>query len=99
MEKDSPRHGFTRWVLVIKGNDAVAIHLVEEREVLITCVHAQGMVKAAKEAAHHFLNDLEIHDHIIAIQRFCGKNKLDAARMPMGELAIARVLGKQMAAF
>ncbi len=98
MEKDSPGHGFTRWVLVIEGNDAVAIHFAEKRKVLITCIHAQGMVKTAKEAAHHFLNNLEIHDHIIAIQRFCGKNKLNAACMPMGELAIARVLGKQMAA-
>lgn len=92
------RHGLTRGVLVVEGDDAVAIYLMEKGIMGIRRIHAQGMVKTAEEPIHHFLDGLEIHHHIVGIQGISGKDQLNAAGMPMGKLAVARVFGEQVAA-
>ena len=91
-------HGLAGGVLLLKGDDAVAVNAAEVLVMSILCIHAERVVELLQEIAHHLFNGLEIQHHIVFIQRFCGEHKLHAAGVPVGELAAAGVLGEQVAA-
>ena len=91
-------HGFACGVLLLKGNDTVAVNAAEVLVMLILRVHAEGMIKLLQEVAHHLFDCLEIQHHIVFVKRFCYEDELYTAGVPMRELAAAGVLGEQVTA-
>ncbi len=90
-------HDFGSWVESFETDDALAVGFLEEIELWVLGVHAEGVVVGLEEVVDHLFDEFEIKDHFVIVERVGFENEFDFTRVTVWEAALVWVLGKKVA--
>lgn len=85
-------------VLLLEGDDALTVGVLQGGVHRVVGVHAEGVVVGVDRLLGGGLDDFEVGDHVAGIQRVGFDDNLDAARVAVREAAGVGMLGELVAA-